>query len=99
MDIPPGAAWGPLGNSGYRYFDFSGAADGAQRVLLKSSTSNKAKALVKSRGLNLPDPIDTTALALPVKVQFVNHQTGKCFQSTFTTFRRSTTAQFKAKSP
>jgi hypothetical protein len=98
MDIPPsGALWSPLGSGGYRYYDFTAAEDGAQRVLLKGSTGAKSKALVRGAGGALEDPLDDSALALPVRVQLINHETGKCFESTFNSFKRSTTEQFKAK--
>jgi hypothetical protein len=47
--------------------------------------------------VNLPDPINTMELTLPVKAQLVNHDNGICFEANYTTFKKNTTAQFKAK--
>ena len=70
-----------------------------QKVILKGSTNGKSKILVKGRGVNLPDPIDMTALGTTSKVQLINHGNGKCWQSFFATSEKNTTAQYKAKTP
>ena len=39
------------------------------------------------------------ALTLPVTVQLLNYQTGICWESEFTSFKKSSTSIFKAKNP
>jgi hypothetical protein len=99
MDVPPSSLWVPISDKGYKYFDLSATNDGAFKIKLKGSTKPKAKALVKGRGVGLPDPINTMALALPVKVQLLNNENGICFETNFNTAKVNTTAKFKAKSP
>jgi hypothetical protein len=55
--------------------------------------------LVKGRGANLPDPIDSGSLPLPVQAQLINYQTGVCFNTQFTSALKNTTTLFKAKNP
>jgi hypothetical protein len=47
--------------------------------------------------VTLEDPLNAGTMALPVRVQLINDQTGECFECTFSTFKRTTTDQFKAK--
>jgi hypothetical protein len=101
IDVPPsGSKWKLLGTKGYKYLDSMATEDGAQKITLKGSSSNKSKVLVKGRGSNLPDPIDGGPLALPVKAQLINHDTAVCFESNFIgTPKKNTSALFKAKAP
>jgi hypothetical protein len=100
MDVPPSSTlWHGLSSKGYKYFDPSASQDGAQKIILKGSSSNKSKILVKGRGTALPDPIDVNPMDLPVKVQLINHQTVKCFESNFNGAVKNTLQMFKAKSP
>lgn len=93
--VEPGPNWSVVSTKGWKYLDKSGAQDGAQKVVLKASTSNKAKALLKGKGINLPDI--APALTLPVTVQMVNSQSGLCWESVFTSAIKNQTGQFKAK--
>ncbi|MDX2171448.1 MAG: hypothetical protein SF182_30565 [Deltaproteobacteria bacterium] len=98
LQVPASSSkWAPLGSKGWRYFDPSGAPGGAQKISLKGGADGKSKALLKGRGIDLPDPIDDLPLALPVTVQLVNGDNGRCWQSVFATASRNTTSQFKAK--
>jgi len=65
-----------------KYTDPAGSADGITKVLLKGSTQDKAKCLVKGKGANLDD-LDLTTLVEPVTVQLVNSATSACFETTF----------------
>ena len=100
IQVAPGATkWAPLGTKGYKFSDIAAAEDGAQKISLRGGASGKSKALLKGRGLNLPDPINTTPLTLPVTVQLVNDGNGLCWQSVFATASKNTISQFKAKTP
>ena len=64
--VPPGPpAWSLIGSKGFKYKDNLGTEDGIQKIILKSGTAGKAKALVKGKGDNLPTI--TPPLALPVR--------------------------------
>ena len=98
--MPPSATkWKPLGTKGYKYLDPTASEDGAQKITLKGSSSNKSKVLVKGRGSNLPDPLNGGPLTMPIKAQIINHDTANCWESNFTTFKKNTSAVFKAKAP
>ncbi len=100
MNVPPDMGkWSVLGTKGYKYFDSSLTNDGVQKVLVKGGSAGKSKMLVKGRGQNLPDPLDSGPLAMPVSVQLFNYQTGVCFNSTFNSALKNTTTFFKAKAP
>ena len=97
----PGDAmkWAGLGTQGYKYTDATGSAAGITKVLLKGSTQDKSKCLVKGKGTGLDD-FDLTTLVDPVTVQLVNDSTPACFESTFTQadfIKSNDAAQFKAK--
>jgi len=70
-----------------------------QKVILKGGAAGKSKALVKGRGPNLPDPLDIGPLGTPVTAQLLNYQSGVCWEGTFTTAKKNTTAIYKAKNP
>jgi len=102
IDVPPSSSkWKPLGTKGYKYLDSAATADGAQKITLKGSSSNKSKILVKGRGSNLPDALDGGPLTLPIKAQIINHGTAICWESNFTAtnVKKNTSSQFKAKAP
>jgi cysteine-rich repeat protein len=82
VTVPPSTKWTALGDRGYSFTDPTGADDGAQRLLLKASDSDRAKALVKGRGSALPDP-PLGALNLPLTVQLINGETGTCFEASY----------------
>lgn len=95
---PNSANWSVIGNNkGFRYKDNNGTQSGVQRVIVKASANDRARAFVKGKGASLPDP--TLPLALPVLTQLVNQETGICFESTYLgpNVSRNTTGQFKAK--
>ena len=49
--MPPSLSkWSVIGTKGYKYKDKPGSEDGIQKVIVKGSTSNKSKALVKGKG-------------------------------------------------
>ena len=78
----------------YRYFGNS--PDGFTSALLKQDGTS-AKALLKGKGNQLPDP--QLPLVYPVTLQFWNPDLSLCLQSTFTSAdeRKNTTADFHAK--
>jgi len=82
--IPAGSNWAATGLSGFRYKDASGsgAPSGARRALLRIGSAGKAKAVVKGKGVHLPDDL-VPALSTPVAVQLVNAQTGTCFEAVY----------------
>jgi len=99
--IPASATkWAPISDKGYKYKDKTGAASGITKIILKGSTSNKSKCLVKGKGTGLDDP-DLTQLVDPVLVQLVNNAAGgACFESTFNAsdfIKFNNQALFKAK--
>ncbi len=95
--IPPDAgAWSPISTKGYKDKD-DGSADGITKVVLKGSTENKAKALVKGAGAALPDlalPVDG-----PVTVQLRNSDSGVCWGAVYGTGQliKNQTGLLKAK--
>jgi hypothetical protein len=96
--IPAGANWSPIGTKGFKYNDSTFASDGVQKVLVSGTNeSGKTKALLKARGTNMIDPIDSIGLQSPVKAQLINYQNGKCWQGTYTTASKSTTTLYKGK--
>ena len=100
IHIPPSSTkWQPISTKGFKYKDVTLAADGTQKVILKSGVAGKSKALLKGRGANLPDPLDVGPLGTPVTAQLLNYQSGVCWEGNFTTAKKNTTAIYKAKSP
>ena len=96
--IPSGSGWSTAGSKGYRFSSLTGTPDGVQKTILKSGANGKAKALVKGKGANLPDPA-LGNLPLPVTAQLVNGQTGVCLEGVFEAgdVLKNDSAQFKAK--
>lgn len=84
MVIPAGSSWKATGSSGFRYKDASGsgAPGGARRALLRIGSAGKAKAVVKGKGVHLPDDL-VPALSTPVAVQLISEDTGVCFEATY----------------
>ena len=101
IQVPKDAAlWTPIGATGWRYRDASAAEDGAQKLLLKSSSQDKSKAMLKGKGSLLPDPtLPVASASLPLVVQLLNSQTSTCLESTLTATDVVTNdnTQFKAK--
>jgi hypothetical protein len=81
MIAPPDPIkWSLAGSKGYKYKDTSGLAFGITKVLVKGGAAGKPKAIVKGKGINLPDPLPLT---FPVTVQLANSSTGQCFTATY----------------
>ncbi|HSP99608.1 MAG TPA: hypothetical protein VL049_20485 [Candidatus Dormibacteraeota bacterium] len=97
-DIPPGMNWTAISDKGHKLTDPSGTPDGIQKAILKGGAAGKAKALVKGKGVNLPD-ILTGVLPLPVTAQLVNDGTTVCFEGQYDVadVRKNDGEQFKAK--
>ncbi len=94
--VEPGIGWSQLSAKGWKFLNKAGSQDGMQKIVLKGATGGKAKALVKGKGVNLPDP--GPPVTLPVVVQLVNSETGICWESTFSTLadvKKNVTGQFK----
>ncbi len=81
LRIPAGSAWSAAGDRGFDYREKSGASDGVQRALVRGSDTDRAKALLKSRGAGLPAIVPP--LPVPLTVQLVNERNGECLGSTF----------------
>lgn len=83
LTVPPSLLlWTPISTKGFKYKDTSGAAaQGVQRIILRGSDDDRAKIIVKGKGMALPDP--TPPLTEPVLVQFVNSDSGLCWEGTF----------------
>ena len=81
-----------------KYKDKSGASWGVQKIVLKGSAENKAKALVKGKGANLPDPT-LGNIPAPVTAQLVNSDTSVCWEAVYDTgdIIKNESDQFKAK--
>ena len=78
-----GVKWQPAGSKGFKYADKLGAAAGIQKLNLKSSADDKAKVLVKGKGINLPDPGALDTVTAPLRVQLINDETAVCWESNF----------------
>jgi len=97
VTVPPSLTlWTPISTTGFKYKDMTLSAQGIQRVILRGSDEDRAKIIVKGKGVDLPDP--TPALTLPVLVQWVNSDSGLCWEGTFDTpnIKRNETGIFKS---
>jgi len=65
--IPPGSAWKDK-TSGFKYRDAAGGGDGIQTLLLKAGADEKAKIVVKGKGVNLDMP-NLAMITSPLTVQ------------------------------
>jgi hypothetical protein len=82
--IPAGSPWEAISDKGFKYNDSTTAADGIQKVLLKSGASGKAKILVKGKGANLQVPTLPLAQDQKVIVQLKrNLLDGECWEARF----------------
>lgn len=97
--IPPASArWTRLGsqqNKGLRYLDRSATVDGVKRMLVRTSSDDRSRIIVKGTGANLPEFF--LPFSLPVEVQLQNSETGVCWGSTFTSAERNDTTHFQAR--
>jgi hypothetical protein len=102
-NVPPSSTKWDEKTKGYKYKDPSRFEDGISKIILKGSTDNNSKALVKGQGANLPDdpPASNPALELdlPVKAQLVNLDTEVCFEGNYDTpeIKKNESGKFKAK--
>jgi hypothetical protein len=104
VQIAPNANWESKDPKGWKYKDKTGTEGGVQKAQLKTGDAGKSKAQVKAKGLNLtlPAPVSGTEFFDQdprVTVQLVNDETPTCWTSEFTTAKKNTSEQFKAKSP
>jgi len=83
VTVPPSLTlWAPITTVGFKYKDLTGAAaEGIQRIILRGSTDNRSKVIIRGKGAALPDPVPP--LTLPVVVQLVNGDSGICWEGTF----------------
>jgi len=97
-DIAPSATFWTMTTTGWKYKDQGGTSDGITKVILKSGAQGKAKALVKGKGGNLPDP-PAGPFSVPVTAQLVNSSNNVCFQGVFNSgaIIKNETDQFKGK--
>jgi hypothetical protein len=94
--IPPDATkWQTISTKGYKYKDKGGAASSINNILLKGSSDDKSKVLVKGKGADLPDP--NPDFTLPVTVQVISGDTGICFEATFNNAIKNELGFFKGK--
>jgi len=86
-------------STGAFYLSVDAASATATPTATNTATEGKPKVLVKGKGANLPDPIDTMALSGTVTAQVINADNGNCWEDSYMTFVASDTQQFKAKKP
>lgn len=93
--LPPGPSWSARGAKGYKFKGTS--PDGLSLAILQGGAIGKSRALVRGRGVALPDP--TLPLAYPVTIQLKRDGSPFCLESTFTPANeaRNTATQFKAR--
>lgn len=99
VEVAPSASlWSPVGTKGLKYKDLNRTSNGVGKVLLKAGAAGKAKALLKGKGVNLPDP-PVGPLALPVTAQLVNSTNSVCYEGVYDTpdIIKNETEKFKAK--
>ncbi len=102
-NVPPSASkWSALGTKGYKYKDQTAAEDGITKIILKGGDAGKSKALVKGKGVNLPDFDSDLPIAmgdLPLVVQLRNNASGICWEGSFASPKKNQLDQFSAKTP
>ena len=101
--MPPGGGeLVGIGTKGYKYKDQTAAEDGITKIILKGGAAGKSKALVKGKGVNLPDFDSDLPIAmgdLPLVVQLRNNSSGICWQGSFASPKKNQLDQFNAKAP
>jgi uncharacterized delta-60 repeat protein len=74
-----GTHWRPVGTTGWRYR--TKAPGGTDTLVLRSGPTPRAKA---AANLGIPDPeLLLPAAALPIRVQLLNEETGRCWETVF----------------
>jgi hypothetical protein len=96
LSVAPVTNWAPIGEKGYKYKDKTSMQSGVSKLIVKGGGPGKAKALLKGKGVNLPPIIDSNALGTDVTAQLLNHDSGVCWQATFTAPKKDTTSLYKA---
>lgn len=91
--------WVRLRSAGYKYQDKAGTADGLQKVVLKSSATDKASVVLKGKGVGLPDL--SPPITAPLFVQLINGSTGMCWGAVYgeSALVKNQTGLLKAKIP
>ena len=80
LAVPAGSHWEAAGKTGFRFEDATGTPHGVRKAKIKLGAGSRPKALVKGRGVNVPDTL-VPPLALPVIVQMVNTTNDLCFSA------------------
>lgn len=99
--VPAGAEkWSALGAKGYKYSGGGGGAQGVTKLLLGAGSDNNARAVLKGKGDNLPDPT-LGVLPPPVTVQLHNEDGGLCVEAVYNEADviENDAVQFKGKVP
>ncbi len=95
-DIAPSATlWHPTNATGFRYKDGASSSAGRRKVNQKAGGAGKARAVVRGKGANLPDP-PAGPLPLPVTAQLVNSSNDVCFGAVYDLATVNAAATFKA---
>jgi hypothetical protein len=92
---PDAQRWRARSDTGYRYRDPAGSADGIQKLLLKGSPGDRTKIVLKGKGSALPDPVPP--VALPLIVQLRNTDTDICWSAIYTEADVNESGKLKAK--
>jgi hypothetical protein len=101
--VPPSATLWSEKTNGYKYKDTDGTQFGIQKIILKAGAAGKGKALLKGKGMGVPDlPLASNSsldIDLPVRVQLVNTDNSECFEGTFDTgdIKKNEPGKFKGK--
>lgn len=92
--LPKGSLWSANAKGDFQYKDLALGTLGMQKIKIKF-----AKPLIKVKGKGAGLAMPALPLDTPVTAQLVNLDNGKCWESTFTTFKVSDDGKFKAKIP
>jgi hypothetical protein len=84
-NVPPSASlWSEIGTSGYKYNDTGATQEGVSKVLLKGGAADKAKIILKGKGMGLSDPTVPLAMGTTgILVQLTNESNSMCWESEF----------------
>ena len=95
--IPAGSAWIEKSN-GFKYRDTAATSDGVQTAVLKAGADEKAKIVVRAKGLGVDMP-DLAALVSPLTVQLIRSGDSVCWGATysFPPAQKNDAAGFKDK--
>jgi hypothetical protein len=99
--IPADATkWSAISTKGYKYTDAAATVNGIKKIVLKASDHDTSKALVKGKGLGLPD-LPLGAIEAPVTVQLVNRTNNLCWGAAYAAgnLGTNTAEQLKAQTP